>query len=79
MTIENGNIQVTNENFRSPFSTFEIRLTSVSKIEPYNLIGFKPTMKIIRKQLHEIPQIGHGLHVGMFMKVIYNKRKHVVI
>ncbi|CAF4515510.1 unnamed protein product [Rotaria sp. Silwood2] len=67
ITIQNGKIQKANENYRTPYSIYEIRLTSVSLIEPYVNHNFKPNMRITKQQLIQIPQKIHGSSVGTFL------------
>ncbi|CAF4403940.1 unnamed protein product [Rotaria sp. Silwood2] len=61
--IQSDKIQKTNENYRTPYSVYEIRLTSASLIEPYVNHNFKPNMRITKQQLFEIPQKIHGSSV----------------
>ncbi|CAF3334255.1 unnamed protein product, partial [Rotaria sp. Silwood2] len=73
ITIQNGKIQKANENYRTPYSIYEIRLTSVSLIEPYVNHNFKPNMRITKQQLIQIPQKIHGSSVDTEGVVIMDR------
>ncbi|CAF2160488.1 unnamed protein product [Rotaria magnacalcarata] len=68
--IENGRIQKSNENYRTAYSLFEIRLVSNTNIQLYKSNIFNPNIKITKRTIHDITQLANGSSVGTEGQII---------
>ncbi|CAM4848923.1 unnamed protein product [Rotaria magnacalcarata] len=68
--IENGRIQKSNENYRTAYSLFEIRLVSNTNIQLYKSNIFNPNIKITKRTIHDITQLANGSNVGTEGQII---------
>ncbi|CAF1413702.1 unnamed protein product [Adineta steineri] len=72
ITIENGQVQKTNENFRTPYSMFEIRLTNNTNIQSYISSGFAPNIKITKTDIRNISELLNGMNVDVEGQIIFD-------
>ncbi|CAF1284521.1 unnamed protein product [Adineta steineri] len=72
ITIENGQVQKTNENFRTPYSMFEIRLTNNTNIQSYISSSFAPNIKITKTDILNISELLNGMNADVEGQIIFD-------
>ncbi|CAF4353779.1 unnamed protein product, partial [Rotaria magnacalcarata] len=63
INIQNGDVRLANQNFTSPYSSYEIRLTPTSIINTNKSISFNPVILIKKQDIRNIYNILHGSFV----------------
>ncbi|CAF2680533.1 unnamed protein product [Rotaria sp. Silwood2] len=64
ITIENEEVQLADPKYRSPCSSYEIRLCPSTFIQSYECAAFDPLFKISKQELRNISELPHGVSVG---------------
>ncbi|CAM4859516.1 unnamed protein product [Rotaria socialis] len=65
ISIQNGDVRIANENFTSPYSLYELRLTPTTIINTYKSISFNPVILIRKQDIRNIHSILHGSYIGI--------------
>ncbi|CAF2073335.1 unnamed protein product [Rotaria magnacalcarata] len=73
ITIENGDVRIASEKFRSPYSIYEIRLISSTKIKSYKCISFNPIMITKNQPIQNLFYIVHGSSVDIEGTIIMDR------
>ncbi|CAF4076904.1 unnamed protein product, partial [Rotaria magnacalcarata] len=68
--IENGRIQKSNENYRTAYSLFDIRLVSNTNVQLYKSNIFNPNIKITKRTIHDITQLANDSNVDTEGQII---------
>lgn len=64
VSIKHGRVKVTDANFRSAYSEYEIVLSSESMVEGYRSNGFHPSMQLRKTNMIDVYGYAQGASVG---------------